>query len=110
MLYDATRGDVEVSGRLAWLDGRGAPVFRYTSVTCYGFDALPLPEYLDDETLAADGAGRYAVRLTTAPTRRPGANEIDVSGVPRGACVVRVVYPADDAVLAAAKPAIRPLF
>ena len=103
-IYDCTRGDVAVRGVRA-----GA--FRYTSVTCYEFNALPLPQYYDDATLApdADGGDAYAVVLTTAPTRAKGRNEIDVSACPVGVVVVRLVYPESPEVLESARPTITAL-
>jgi hypothetical protein len=107
--YDATREDVEVRG---WLRGD----FAYTSVHAYGWSSLisEAGEFRYDETLtpdaeaacgegggsrrssrsqSKDGRDRYTVRLTTMPSRRPGANEIDVSRCPTGVCLVRLIYP-----------------
>jgi hypothetical protein len=110
MIYDARDGDVVVSGVLKW-EEEGSRMFRYTSVTCYEFNALPLPSYYDDRSLAghATPAGdkvKYDVVLTTKPTRKKGLNEIDVSKYPFGVVVVRLVYPANDEVLDVCKPEI----
>ena len=46
--FDATTQDVKICG---WLCGN----FTYTSVTCYGWDSLPPPQFLFDETIVSDG-------------------------------------------------------
>jgi len=109
MAYDATETDVEVKGVLrlpASVDG----AFRYTSVTTYAYTSLPLAQYFDGATLTpdagnADGSQPFTVRLTTTPSGRP--NEVDVSESPTGVCVVRIVYPTSDEVVAACKPSIK---
>ena len=133
--YDASAGDVVVRGVLQLGrdagDGGGGddatPPFRYTSVTAYDWDSLPLPQYLADESLKPDAgdelsaaervalaAGarpartrRFTVYLTRAPTHRADRNELNVAAAPCGLCVVRIVYPASDAVVAACKPSVR---
>ncbi len=104
MLFDATKSNVVVTGHLK---GR----FRYTSVTCYKFSALPLPGYYSDETLtpSSNHQGTYDVILTMNPTRKEGVNEIDVSSCPKGVVVVRLVYPEDEAVLIECEPKIKTL-
>ena len=108
MCYDATKGDVKVSGLMnytkkgtdQWRCGHTLVVVlfhhpdslslslslrRYCSVTCYDFQSLPMAGYFDDESMNEKESGKEAgkrkfeVILTTKPTRKLGLNEIDVS-------------------------------
>lgn len=113
MVYDARDEDVEVNGVLTKInETTGEKAFRYTSVTCYEFNSLPLPQYFDDRSITSNNTSKdknqvnYTVRLTTKPTRRQGLNEIDVRGCPVGVAVVRLVYPSDENVLEDCKPSI----
>lgn len=45
-----------------------------------------------------DDGDMYTVYLTTKPTRQPWCNEIDVSSIPDGVCLVRLIYPTDSEV------------
>jgi len=110
MPYDAQTCDVEIKGVLRLPEPPGVSAgaaFRYTSLTAYHFNSLPLPQYLDGSSILPDAndRDRFTARLTCTPRGLP--NEINVTEAPVGVCCLRLVYPQSEAVVEAAKPTIR---
>jgi len=105
-VYDATQQDVEISA------GLPGPKAIYTSINCYDRYTHPLNEYLYDETIQAEGKTDqtdvvpYKAYLTLSPSYLPHRNEINVSGCPRGLCIVRLLHPHDEATKEACRPVI----
>jgi len=96
--YDAREKDVLIHG---WRTGP----FRYTSLHCYHWNSLPIPQFLFDDSLVsepeslAQGEDKYIVRLTTNPSYDGSSNVINVSEAPVGICMIRLVYPDNEEVI-----------
>ena len=120
--YDAIERDVEVTGVLDAEVG-GQPAFRYVNLQCYRWDSIPIPSFLDSDTLASipSSAGepkgfqhvtvkkRFKAILTCRPTYEAGRNEIDVRGQPEGTATFRLLLPANDDVVEVCEPVVRAL-
>ena len=120
--YDCSREDLEITGMLAAKVGRGghgAAGFRYMNLTCYNYNGLPLRQFLDDESMAADKGvaatqanavvvtERFTAYLTTERTFQSGVNEIDVSEAVVGCATLRVLLAVSDEVVDICEPTVR---
>mmetsp|Transcript_6275 Transcript_6275/g.11921 ORF Transcript_6275/g.11921 Transcript_6275/m.11921 type:complete len:440 (+) Transcript_6275:14-1333(+) len=117
--YDARERDVEVVGVLEAAVGDGEEAFRYVNLQCYRWDSIPIPSFLDSDSLTpvqgdgdcAGGEGvavvkRFRAVLTCRPTYEAGRNEIDVGCQPSGTATFRLLLPANERVVEVCEPKV----
>ena len=117
--YDASERDVGVVGVLEATVGEGEEAFRYVNLQCYRWDSIPIPSFLDSDSLTpvqgdgdcAGGEGvavvkRFRAVLTCRPTYEAGRNEIDVGCQPCGSATFRLLLPANERVVEVCEPKV----